>query len=125
MKKLFTLSTLVIALTTSGLAAAGFNDGKTVASGGFSGPTQGVILTAKEALDAVDDTPVKLTGYIVSSLGKKDYLFKDQSGQVVVEISQKRWQGQSVSPSDKVEILGEVDKDWNSVEIEVESIRKL
>ena len=35
------------------------------------------------------------------------------------------WNGVTVTPKDTVEIQGEVDKDWNSVEIDVKQIRKV
>ena len=53
------------------------------------------------------------------------YTFRDESGTVVVEIDHKRWNGVTVGPQDTVEIQGEVDKDWNSVEIDVKQIRKI
>ncbi|HEE1278117.1 TPA: NirD/YgiW/YdeI family stress tolerance protein, partial [Klebsiella pneumoniae] len=40
-------------------------------------------------------------------------------------IDHKRWNGVTVGPQDTVEIQGEVDKDWNSVEIDVKQIRKI
>ena len=42
-----------------------------------------------------------------------------------VDIDHKRWNGVTVTPKDTVEIQGEVDKDWNSVEIDVKQIRKV
>ncbi len=41
-----------------------------------------------------------------------------------VDIDHKRWNGVTVGPQDTVEIQ-EVDKDWNSVEIDVKQIRKI
>ncbi|MDR8274407.1 NirD/YgiW/YdeI family stress tolerance protein, partial [Acinetobacter baumannii] len=41
-----------------------------------------------------------------------------------VDIDHKRWNGVTVGPQDTVESQGEVDKDWNSVEIDVKQIRK-
>ncbi len=53
------------------------------------------------------------------------YVFKDASGTINVDIDHKRWNGVTVTPKDTVEIQGEVDKDWNSVEIDVKQIRKV
>jgi uncharacterized protein (TIGR00156 family) len=129
MQKIITAATLTVALATSSLALAAFNDGKTAqlsqSSGGFNGPTQGVVLTIKEALEAHEDTPVQLTGNIISALGNKNYLFKDTTGEITVEISNKHWKGQTITPTDKIQLLGEVEKTWNSVEIDVESMQKL
>jgi uncharacterized protein YdeI (BOF family) len=33
--------------------------------------------------------------------------------------------GQTISATDRVELFGEVDKDWNSLKIDVKRIRKL
>ena len=72
-----------------------------------------------------DDAHVTLRGQIERHLGGENYLFRDATGTVEVEIDERRWNGQSVSPQDKVEISGEVDKRWSSIEIDVKRLRKL
>ena len=72
-----------------------------------------------------DDAPVTLRGQLERHLGGDQYLFRDEAGTITVEIKQRRWSGQSVSPQDKVEISGEVDKDWWSSTIEVKRLHKL
>lgn len=90
--------------------------------GGFNG---GLIsaTTVEQVKKLADDSFVVLKGNIIKQVGKKDYIFKDSTGEIQVEIDHRRWRGQAVSPTDLVEISGEVDKDWNSVEIEVKNIR--
>ncbi|WP_312228726.1 NirD/YgiW/YdeI family stress tolerance protein [Pseudescherichia sp.] len=113
------------------------------AEGGFSGPSatqpqtqnqtqQGGFVdnsvsptTAAKAKDLKDDSWVKLRGNITERLSDDRYVFRDASGTVNVEIDQKRWNGQNVTPQDQVEIQGKVDKDWNEFEIEVKQITKL
>lgn len=113
------------------------------AEGGFSGPSatqtqtqnqtqQGGFVdnsvsptTAAKAKDLKDDRWVKLRGNITERLSDDRYVFRDASGTVNVEIEQKRWNGQNVTPQDQVEIQGKVDKDWNEFEIEVKQITKL
>lgn len=91
--------------------------------GGFTGP--GPALTSvKDAEGMRDDARVYLKGNIIQFLGKDKYLFKDQSGTITVDIDDDEWNGQSVGPQDTVEIYGKVDKDWNSVEIDVKRIIK-
>ena len=51
--------------------------------------------------------------------------YNDATGTVNVDIDHKRWNGVTVTPQDVVEIQGEVDKDWNSVEIDVKQITKV
>lgn len=113
------------------------------AEGGFSGPSatqpqtqnqtqQGGFVdknatptTAAKAKDLKDDSWVTLRGNITERLSDDRYVFRDASGTVNVEIDQKRWNGQNVTPQDQVEIQGKVDKDWNEFEIEVKQITKL
>ncbi len=55
-----------------------------------------------------------------------DVIFdSDLQRTINVDIDHKRWNGVTVTPKDTVEIQGEVDKDWNSVEIDVKQIRKV
>lgn len=68
---------------------------------------------------------VTLRGKIVERISDDLYKFQDSSGTVNVDIDHKRWNGVTVTPQDTVEIRGEVDKDWNSVEIDVKQIRKI
>ena len=72
-----------------------------------------------------DDTWVTLRGNIVERISDDLYVFKDASGTINVDIDHKRWNGVTVTPKDTVEIQGEIDKDWNSVEIDVKQIRKV
>ena len=72
-----------------------------------------------------DDAWVVLEGNIIRQVGHELYEFKDATGTIYVDIDDKRWMGQSLSPADKVRIEGEVDKDWNSVEIDVKTVRVL
>ncbi|STD22806.1 protein YgiW [Enterobacter asburiae] len=75
--------------------------------------------------DLKDDAWVKLRGNITERLSDDRYTFRDESGTVVVEIDHKRWNGVTVTPQDKVELQGKVDKDWNGFEIDVKQVIKL
>ncbi|MFE8101117.1 YgiW/YdeI family stress tolerance OB fold protein [Brenneria goodwinii] len=117
------ISAPVFAAQTGGLVSPD----SSVASapqGGFSGPNSSAT-TVDKALEMKDDSWITLTGNIEQRIGNDDYLFRDTTGTIRVEIDHKRWNGQTVSPTDKVEIQGELDKDFNSVELEVKHIRKL
>lgn len=118
MKKLILTSVLCASL----ISASAFS--KDVMMGGFKGPAVAPI-TVKEALELKDDSRVTLMGNIERSLGGNQYLFKDATGSVEVEIDKKRWNGVIVSPEDTVEISGKVDKDWGSTEIDVKQIQKI
>ncbi|NUC53561.1 NirD/YgiW/YdeI family stress tolerance protein, partial [Escherichia coli] len=44
---------------------------------------------------------------------------------IVTDIDESVWAGQNVSPEDKVIIEGELDKDLNSVELDVKTLKLL
>lgn len=91
--------------------------------GGFVGPNVSNT-TVEKAKGLRDDSWVVLDGNIVRKVGKELYEFRDASGSVNVDIDDDVWGGLTVTPKDKVRIEGEVDKDWNSVEIDVKRITK-
>ncbi|TDQ59848.1 uncharacterized protein (TIGR00156 family) [Mesocricetibacter intestinalis] len=65
-----------------------------------------------------DDQLLILEGRIVKQIGKKDYLFKDDSGELNLEINPRAWRGKHISPHDKVRLLVEVEKSWGKTEVE-------
>ncbi|MBE6458189.1 MAG: NirD/YgiW/YdeI family stress tolerance protein [Alphaproteobacteria bacterium] len=75
----------------------------------FTGPSGDVNTTVEQVKKMPDDTNVVLRGYIEKALGDEKYVFKDDTGSIVVEIDDDDWGGLDVSPKDKVEIRGEVD----------------
>lgn len=136
MKK-FTLAATLMMLCSAPLLVHSATD---TAKGGFDGPattqtqpaTQGGFTgpsTSNTTVDKVkemrDDTRVTLQGNIVERLGHDTYIFRDSTGTITVDIDSKRWQGQTITPQDKVQIEGKVDKDWNSVEVDVKKITKI
>ncbi|MEG0099596.1 MAG: YgiW/YdeI family stress tolerance OB fold protein [Citrobacter sp.] len=128
MKKLAAM-VAVMALCSAPVLAAqqgGFSGPTATQSqtGGFIGPN-GSSTTVESAKSLRDDTWVTLRGNIVERISDDLYLFKDATGTVNVDIDHKRWNGVTVGPQDVVEIQGEVDKDWNSVEIDVKQITKV
>lgn len=83
--------------------------------GGFQGPTaQGRVSTVAEARKAWDDTPVTLTGHIVQRMphDHDDYLFRDDTGEIVVDIDHEVFGGRTVTPQTRVRISGEVDREF-------------
>ena len=92
--------------------------------GGFDGPRAPSLasMTVQQALDMPDDTIVVVTGHIVNSLGDEKYLFRDETGEVVIEIDNEDWRGQVVKPEDTIEIVGELDKEFfDRTKIDVKS----
>ena len=90
---------------------------------GFSGPS---IAPSKvrDVKKMRDDTNVVLVGKIEKSLGGEKYQFTDETGSIIVEIDEEKWMGVEVSPTDIVEIYGEVDKDWKRIKVDVDRIIK-
>ena len=128
MKKFAAVIAVMARCSTPVMAAeqGGFSGPSTTQSqaGGFQGPN-GSVTTVESAKSLRDDTWVTLRGNIVERISDDLYVFKDASGTINVDIDHKRWNGVTVTPKDTVEIQGEVDKDWNSVEIDVKQIRKV
>lgn len=124
MKNLLSLLAVTALLLTPALAGAQVVSPTSKAmGGGFDGPA---VATTKvsEALTFGDDTPVLLVGTIQKKLGGELYSFTDGTGTIVVEIDDDDWMGQTVKATDKVSIWGEVDKEWNSVKVDVDKITK-
>ncbi|MGC3962089.1 MAG: YgiW/YdeI family stress tolerance OB fold protein [Rhodocyclaceae bacterium] len=125
MKKHLIVACLAAACSAAWAQQGGFSDpAATPATGGFVGPTASMT-TVEQARSLRDDTFVVLEGRIEQRLGRDKYLFRDSSGTITVDVDDRRWNGQRVTPQDRVRIEGEVDKDWNSVEIDVKTITKL
>ena len=130
MKKHAALFAIVALVATPVLAAqqGGFVDPNAPAtqshSGGFqAGNTSGV--TVKQAEEMKDDSWITVRGSLEKQTGKEDYLFRDETGSMKVEIDRKHWNGQTISPKDRVELTGELDKDFNAIELDVKQVRKL
>lgn len=92
--------------------------------GGFFGPSA-ALTTVDKVKSMSDDTWVMLQGNIEQRVGDETYTFRDASGTLTVEIDKKRWNGQTITPKDKVQLEGKVDKDWSNVEVDVKTIKKL
>lgn len=92
--------------------------------GGFKADHTSVV-TVKQAEEMKDDSWITVRGKLEKQIGYEDYLFRDQTGTMKVEIDRKHWNGQTISPQDNVELTGELDKDFNSVELDVKQVKKL
>ena len=66
-----------------------------------------------------------LEGKLVKHLGGENYLFRDDSGEVEVEVDGDVWRGTEVGPDDLIRVRGEVDHSWNKTEVEVEHLEKV
>ena len=93
----------------------------TSACAGFKGPgATGKVVTVQAVGDMSDDSKVILEGHIINQIKEKHYTFKDDTGEIEIEIDDKDFRGSEVTPDIKVRIGGEVDKDWFSLKIEAD-----
>ena len=127
MKKLLTVAAIALSSVAvyNTAIAQGFNDGNNqVTQQGFVDESV-IVKTVADALNANDNTPVRLDGQIVKQIGKKDFLFKDASGkEIQIEVNKKAWNGETIAPQDNIQIIGKVDKEWNKTEVDVKQIIK-
>ena len=81
------------------------------------------VITVNDARVMPHDSWVVLSGNIINALpGGRHYTFRDSTGEIAVEIAQNIWRGLSVSPSDRVEICGEVVINRGAVSVLVRAI---
>ena len=85
----------------------------------------GSITTTRDVKSMKDNTPVQLEGYITKSLGDDKYTFTDNTGSIIVEIDDEDWKGIDVTPTDKVRLTGEIDKDLLKTKVEIKTVQKM
>ena len=78
-------------------------------TGGFAGPGPQTITKAAQVQNALDDTTCTLEGNILERLSKNKYVFQDDSGKITVEIGQRIFGSNRVTPETRVRLTGEVD----------------
>ncbi len=120
------IAVLVLVMVCAGFAyAQGFTG--TPQQGGFvdNGTAVSSAASVKEALKMRDDSYVKVRGNIVKRLTDDKYLFRDSTGEIVVEIDNEDWGGVTVGPQDTVELSGEIDRDFNKINIDVDVVKKV
>ncbi len=84
------------------------------------------VMTVEQVRSQNDDTPVVLQGYLLRQNGENSYVFQDTTGTINLEIDDEDWGGLTVSPTDMVEIWGEVDRNGMSmIEVDVSAIKKI
>lgn len=124
MKKLIPLFLITALGFTGGAMADGFNNnGNVQTNGGFNNNTL-TISTVEQAKQMNKDAWVTLQGKIVKQIGEEDYLFRDSTGDINIEIDHKYWQGRTVTPDDIIQITGEVDTHrFKPIDIDVKNLQ--
>ncbi len=107
MKEIIYLCSCILAAVFAALpspASAGFQG--PVNSGGTESMSVDKVLGLK-----LDRDNVCISGRIISRLATDDdkYVFQDMTGEIVVEIDNETFAGQSVTPQDRVRLCGEVE----------------
>lgn len=70
------------------------------------------------------DALVQLEGFIIERVSKEEYWFQDDTGRILLEISEKDLPNQTFDEKTRLIVIGEVDYDvLEEVEIEVEEIQ--
>lgn len=93
---------------------------------GYSGPHGGATTVAEVLKDPKDDSVVLLRGTLVRQLTPKKYVFSDGTGEIEVKIKAKKFPAQPVDDKTRLEITGEVEKDFRKgPHIDVDSVKLL
>ncbi len=111
-----TIVLFLLAVSTPQLASAQFSP-----SGGHRAPVD----TVSGALSAPDETGVVLTGNIVGRIRPETYRFRDQTGEIRLDIADEIWSGVKAGPDTQVRIVGETDRGLKGNEIWVHSVEAL
>ncbi|WP_299002448.1 NirD/YgiW/YdeI family stress tolerance protein [uncultured Shewanella sp.] len=67
--------------------------------------------------------PVAFSGYLVKSLNDESYLFRDNAGDIEVEIKDTLWRDMEVLSHSQVKLIGRKEDRWHGLEIEIDSAR--
>lgn len=106
------------------LIAAGISLVALPAFAQYTGPGPAPLTVAQILKNPQDDQFVTLQGHIVQRQGNERYLFSDGTGQIQLEIDQKYFPAQNIDEKTRVEISGEVEKDFfEALEIDVKSVK--
>jgi uncharacterized protein (TIGR00156 family) len=127
------MKTMAIMAASTALATVTFAAEPVINSGALNKNTSAAVnqsalfqtVTVQKATTLADDSKVQIKGYVVKSLGKEKYQFRDATGSITVEIDDDLWQGKAVSAKTPITIQGEVDVDMKptkKVEIDVDRV---
>jgi len=115
MKRLLTLFVLCV---SSLLAVA--------AMAQFTGPSAaGPAATVADVQNARIGSYVTLDGHIINHQRSDYFTFRDDTGEIRVEIAPNVWQGRRVGPEDRVRLLGEVDRSFRGRYVWIKTLEVL
>lgn len=122
------LSVFATLLLFSGTAFADFQGPAAYpVNQGFQGGGTAVgsaVSTIKDVMNMYDDQIATIKGNITSRISDDKYLFKDATGEMVVEIDYKYLAGVQVTEKDVLVLTGKVDRDYSGVTLDVFMVKK-
>ena len=96
------------------------------ASAAFDGPGAApVVKNSASVASAPKDSPAQLGGNIVRQVKDELYIFKDASGEVLVEIDDDLMANRNITPDNKVRLRGDVDREDGKPTVEVDMLEIL
>lgn len=98
-----------------------------IAMAQYVGPSGTQLTTVATVLKTgKDDQQVLLQGVLLKKVGHEKYEFSDGTGTIRVEIDDKIFPRETIDEKTRVELLGEVEKDFmTSPQVDVDTIRRL
>ena len=83
------------------------------------------LVTADQAQRLPHNTLLTIRGNIIFALGGERYLIRDATGDMVIRVTEDKWDGIYAGPFDRVEVMGELRRDdrFSYLEVEVRSLR--
>lgn len=125
---LLATAALAGALAVAGVQAQGYTGPRSDTAAqqqGYAGPSTIAPMSVKDLMaNGKDDQNAVLRGRIVSHDGGDHYTFDDGTGRIRVEIDNDDFPaGRQIDDKVTVELIGELDRDRNSVEFDVDQVR--
>ena len=107
------------------LAASVFAFSMGAAQAQFTGGAQPQVTSVAQVINqARDNQYVSVQGYLTQKVGNEEYILRDSTGEILVDIDNHVFRGQQVTPQIQVLLHGEVDKDFgHQAEIDVDSLQ--
>lgn len=120
MNKNFTVFFMALLLSISSYSFA-YEYSKSSSEGGFDGPR--ATSTTAKSVSSIGATNINryvvLKGHLVNQIKEDYFTFKDDSGEIMVEIYYRHFRGQTITPESQIKIHGEVGLRWNRLYVYV------
>lgn len=87
-----------------------------------AGAAEGTTTVEQVIEERGEDRDVALTGFVVKQIDDERYWFKDHTGDMQVDIEESVFGGTEVTPEMKVRLTGEVELDFETVRVDVNTL---